>query len=100
MKNFFSNFLDWFSNGWWLPIWPKQAYWYSIIQRCSRVGSKVCKLTGLFICISTTILISNVVSIGAFPAIKVIFTPLEYIPNIPPLSSYVINVCYKKEKKP
>ena len=46
-----------------------------------------------------TILISNVVSIGAFPAIKFIFTPLEYIPTIPPLSSYVINVCYKKEKK-
>ena len=34
-----------------------------------------------------------VVSIGANPTFKVIFTPLEYIPTIPPLSSYVINIC-------
>ena len=31
-------------------------------------------------------------SIGAFLAFKVVFTPLEYIPTIPPLSSYVINI--------
>ena len=40
----------------------------------------------------------TVVSIGVNPTFKVIFTPLEYIPTIPPLSSYVINVCYNTEK--
>ena len=34
-----------------------------------------------------------VVSIGVNPTFKVIFTPLEYVPIIPPLSSYVINIC-------
>ena len=27
------------------------------------------------------------------PTFKVIFTPLEHIPNMPPRSSYVINIC-------
>ena len=35
----------------------------------------------------------EVVSIGAFLAFKFIFTPPEYIQNIPPLSSYIINIC-------
>ena len=35
-----------------------------------------------------------VVSIGGFAAFKVIFTPLEYVLTIPPLSSYVINICF------
>ena len=34
-----------------------------------------------------------VVSIVVHPTFKVIFTPLEYDPIIPPLSSYVINIC-------
>ena len=34
-----------------------------------------------------------VVSIGVNHTFKVVFTPLEYIPNIPPLSHYVINTC-------
>ena len=34
----------------------------------------------------------KVVSIGAFVAFNVVFTPLDYIPSIPPLSSYVINI--------
>ena len=33
-----------------------------------------------------------VVSIGAFLAFKVVFTPLEYITSIPTLSSYIINI--------
>ena len=39
-------------------------------------------------------MLAIVVSIGAFLAFKVIFTPLEYILTIPPLSSYVINICF------
>ena len=35
----------------------------------------------------------EVVSIGVIPTLKVVFTPLEYVPTIPPLSSYVINIC-------
>ena len=31
------------------------------------------------------------VSIGVIPTFKVIFTPLEYVPN---LSTYVINICF------
>ena len=42
----------------------------------------------------------KVVSIGAFLAFNVVFSPLECIPTIPPLSSYVINVCFKGRKKP
>ena len=38
-----------------------------------------------------------VVSIGVNPSFKVIFTPLEYVPIVPPLSTYVINVCYFDE---
>ena len=38
------------------------------------------------------------VSIGAFLNFYLVFAPLEYIPTIPPLSSYVINICSKKEK--
>ena len=34
------------------------------------------------------------VSIGANLTFKVIFTPLEYVPTIPPLFSYVINICF------
>ena len=34
----------------------------------------------------------SAVSIGAFVAFKVVFSPLEYIPSIPPLSSYIINI--------
>ena len=46
-------------------------------------------------------LVEIVVSIGVIIASKVIFTPLECIPTIPPLSSYVINVCYnERERKP
>ena len=37
--------------------------------------------------------LSQVVSIGVNHTFKVIFTPLEYILSIPPLSSYVINIC-------
>ena len=33
-----------------------------------------------------------VVSIGAFLTFYVVFAPLEYIPTVPPLSYYVINV--------
>ena len=33
-----------------------------------------------------------VVSIGAFLTFYVVFAPLEYIPTIPPLSSFVINI--------
>ena len=40
-----------------------------------------------------------VVSIGAILTFKVIFTPLEYVPTIPPLSSYVINVLYFSNNK-
>ena len=36
----------------------------------------------------------KVVSIGAILTFKVIFTPLEYVLIIPPLSSYVINICF------
>ena len=36
----------------------------------------------------------GVVSIGANPTFKVIFTPMEYNPMIPPLLSYVINICF------
>ena len=36
----------------------------------------------------------RVVSIGAILTFKVVFTPLEYIPTIPPLSSYFINICF------
>ena len=35
----------------------------------------------------------RVVSIGVTPTFKVIFTPLEYIPIVPPLFSCVINIC-------
>ena len=43
---------------------------------------------------STVISYSDVVvTIGVNPTFKVIFTPLEYVPIIPPLSSYVINIC-------
>ena len=46
-------------------------------------------------------LVEIVVPIGVIIASKVIFTPLECIPTIPPLSSYVINVCYnERERKP
>ena len=34
-----------------------------------------------------------VVSIGVILTFKVIFTPLEYVPTIPLLSSHVINIC-------
>ena len=37
---------------------------------------------------------------GAFLTFYVIFAPLEYIPTIPPLSSYVINIYFKRERKP
>ena len=37
----------------------------------------------------------DVVSIGAFLASKVIFKPLENVPSVPPLSSYVIHVWMK-----
>ena len=33
------------------------------------------------------------VSIGVILTFKVIFTPLENIPTIPPLSTYIINIC-------
>ena len=36
----------------------------------------------------------RVVSIGAFVAFKVVFTPLENIPSIPPISSYIINIYF------
>ena len=43
----------------------------------------------------------TVVSIGAIFTFKVIFTPLEYIPSKPPLSSYVAASlsCAKKAVK-
>ena len=34
----------------------------------------------------------TVVSTGVNHTFKVVFTPLEYVPTIPPLSSYVINI--------
>ena len=37
-----------------------------------------------------------VVSIGVNHTFKVVFTPLEYIPTIPPLCSYIINICLYK----
>ena len=40
-----------------------------------------------------------VVSIGDILTFKVPFTPLEYIPTIHPLSFYIINVCYKRQRK-
>ena len=40
----------------------------------------------------------EVVSIGAFVAFTVIFSPLKYIPSIPPLSSYVINIYFVKRE--
>ena len=46
------------------------------------VWSIYCVKTGMFL----------VVSIGAILTFKVIFTPLKYIPTVPPLSSYVINI--------
>ena len=36
---------------------------------------------------------NTVVSIGIIPTFKVIFTPREYVPTKPPLSSYAINIC-------
>ena len=35
----------------------------------------------------------GVVSIGHFHAIHVVFVPLEYVPAIPPHSTYVIGIC-------
>ena len=40
-----------------------------------------------------------VVSIGAFLTVYVVFAPLEYIPTIPSLLSYVINVCKEKDNR-
>ena len=37
---------------------------------------------------------SAVVSIGAFVAFKVVFTPLEDVNSIPSLSSYLINIYF------
>ena len=48
-------------------------------------------LVGCFECVCVCVCVV-VVSIGGFAAFKVILTPLEYVPNIPPLSSYVINI--------
>ena len=39
---------------------------------------------------------TQVVSIGAILTFKVNFTPLEYIPTMPPLSPYVSNIYYKR----
>ena len=36
----------------------------------------------------------EVVSIGVIPTFKVTFTPLEYVPTLPTLSFYVINISY------
>ena len=36
----------------------------------------------------------TVVSIGVNPTFKVIFTPLEYVPTKPSLSTYIINICF------
>ena len=40
-----------------------------------------------------------VVSIGTNPTFKVKLTPIEYIPSIPPLSSYIINICLYLAKR-
>ena len=41
----------------------------------------------------------GVVFIGHFPAFYVVFVPLEYITNIPPHASYVIDICFVVFKK-
>ena len=43
---------------------------------------------------SNEMLIQLVVSIDAFLTFKVIFTLMEYVPIIPPLSHYVIDICF------
>ena len=42
----------------------------------------------------------TVVSIGVNLTFEVVFTPLEYVPTIPPLSTYVINICFKRKEGP
>ena len=42
---------------------------------------------------------TSVVSIGAISAFKVVFTPMKYNPIIPPLLSYVIDVCFVLTKR-
>ena len=46
-------------------------------------------LGAALLCISRA---GSVVSIGVNHTFKAIFTPLEYVPTIPPLSFYVINI--------
>ena len=58
-------------------------------------GKEICFLFHFWVMISWLPFTSKVgvVSIGVIPTFKVIFTPLEYIPTIPPLSFYVIDIC-------